>query len=49
MRVGLVSGIVEMGWNMAMHLTEHGGKAARETFDWWVSAARRALDAGLIS
>jgi len=48
MRLGLVQGIVEMGWNMALHATEHGGTEALETFEWWVGAARRARATGLL-
>lgn len=48
MRLGLVQGVVEMGWNMALHATEHGGTEALETFEWWVGAARRARTTGLL-
>jgi hypothetical protein len=48
MRLGLVQGMVEMGWNMALHATEHGGTEALETFEWWVGAARRARTTGLL-
>lgn len=48
MRLGLVHGIVEMGWNMALHATEHGSTEALETFEWWVGAARRARTTGLL-
>ncbi len=49
MRLGLLHGIVEMGWNMAFHATEHGDSEALETFEWWVDAARRARSTALLT
>ena len=35
-----------MGWNMALQLTEEGGATLEASFDWWVAAARRAIEGG---
>lgn len=46
-RAGLVFGVVEMGWNLAWQVAQDA-PAARDTFDWWVEAARRGAGTGLL-
>lgn len=52
LRLALVAGLAELGWNKALDATEHPDPAvrARELDDlaWWVGQARTALDAGLL-
>lgn len=45
--VALVLGLVEMGWNLSLAASE-GSSAARAEWQWWVEAARRSADTGLI-
>ena len=45
--VALVLGLVEMGWNLSLAASE-GSPAARAGWQWWVDAARRSADTGLI-
>lgn len=45
--VALVLGLVEMGWNLSLAASE-GSPAARAEWQWWVEAARRSADTGLI-
>lgn len=47
LQLGLVLGVVEMGWNLAWH-TAKDTPGAREAFDWWIAAARRGADTGLL-
>jgi aminoglycoside phosphotransferase (APT) family kinase protein len=47
LRLGLAVGVVEMGWNLALQATQERG-ADDEALRWWVAAARRAVDTGLI-
>ena len=46
LRIGLVFGVVEMGWNLAWHLSEHPSDRTREVFDWWIQAARDSASTG---
>lgn len=48
-RLGLLGGLVEMGWNMAWHAAEHPGAASQEELDWWVAAAVHALETVALS
>ena len=45
--VGLILGLVEMGWNLSLSASE-GSPAARAEWQWWVEATRRSADTGLI-
>lgn len=51
MRLGFLVGLVELGWNEALDIVEHPDpdKRAHEhaELDWWMSAARPALDRDL--
>ena len=47
LRLGLAVGVVEMGWNLALQATQEPGDTG-EALGWWVAAARRAVDTGLI-
>jgi hypothetical protein len=46
LRLGLVFGVVEMGWNLALAASEHPDR--RADLDWWVAAAQRAMVEGLV-
>jgi hypothetical protein len=46
--LGLVFGVVEMGWRLAYDVALHPLPAARDEFDWWIEAARDGLATGLI-
>jgi hypothetical protein len=50
-RLGLLSGLVWLGWNKALDIVEHPDEAVRErekaALPWWLARAREALDAGL--
>lgn len=48
LRIGLVFGVVEMGWNLAWQLTRHPSPIATTEFDWWVQAAREAAQSGVL-
>ena len=52
LRLALLAGLVDLGWNKALDVTEHpdGAVRARERadLDWWVAEARRTLDLGLL-
>jgi hypothetical protein len=52
LRLALLAGLVELGWNKALDAVEHRDPAirAREVDDlaWWVHEARTTLDAGLL-
>ena len=45
--VALILGLVEMGWNLSLSASE-GSPSARAEWQWWVQAARRSADTGLI-
>jgi len=47
LRIGLVFGVVEMGWNLAWQITRHPSPQATTEFDWWVQAALAASEWGL--
>lgn len=51
MRLALLAGLVWLGWNKALDVTEHPSPAKRRRerldLDWWLDRARVALDAGL--
>ncbi len=47
LHAALVIGLVQMGWNMALQVTEHEGRRAAESLEWWVAQARGAIDRGL--
>ena len=50
-RLGLLSGLVWLGWNKALDIVEHPDDDVRErekaALPWWLDRAREALDAGL--
>jgi hypothetical protein len=50
-RLGLLSGLVWLGWNKALDIVEHPDEAVRErekaALPWWLDRARQALDADL--
>ncbi|MFZ1410744.1 MAG: phosphotransferase [Micropruina sp.] len=46
LQVGLVFGVVELGWNLAWQLAHHPSPQTSAEFDWWVHAARAAANAG---
>jgi hypothetical protein len=46
--LGLLGGVVEMGWNLAYHATENPDTQSRDAFEWWVEAARRSAATGLL-
>jgi len=50
-RLGLLSGLVWLGWNKALDIVEHPVEAVRErekaALPWWLDRAREALDADL--
>jgi phosphotransferase family enzyme len=52
MRVGLLAGIVWLGWNKALDIVEHPDPAVRErerlALPWWLRQAELALGTGLI-
>ena len=47
LRIGVVFGVVEMGWNLAWQLTRHPSPQATTEFDWWVQAAQADIHSGL--
>jgi hypothetical protein len=50
-RLGLLSGIVWLGWNKALDIVEHPDDAVRSreraALAWWLARASEALDEGL--
>jgi hypothetical protein len=52
LRLALLGGLVELGWNKALDVATHPDPLmrAREAADlaWWVAQARRALDSGAL-
>ena len=52
MRLGLLAGIVWLGWNKALDIVEHPDPAVREreraALPWWLHQAELALGTGLI-
>jgi hypothetical protein len=52
MRLGLLAGIVWLGWNKALDIVEHPDPAVREreraALPWWLRQAELALGTGLI-
>jgi hypothetical protein len=52
LRLALLAGLVDLGWNKALDAVEHedGTVRARERadLDWWVAQARRTLELGLL-
>ncbi len=50
-RLGLLAGLVWLGWNKALDIAEHPDETVREreraALPWWLDRAREALDAGL--
>jgi Phosphotransferase enzyme family len=49
LHLGLICGLVELGWNLAWHVVEHPDEVNRRTLDWWVEATRRGLATGLLA
>lgn len=51
LRLGLLAGLVWLGWNKALDVVEHPDPAVRERerrgLVWWTDRAREALEAGL--
>lgn len=52
LRLALLGGLVELGWNKALDVTEHPDQAHRERerhdLAWWVAQSRLTLELGLI-
>ncbi len=52
LRLGLLAGIVWLGWNKALDIVEHPDPAVREreraALPWWLHQAELALGTGLI-
>jgi hypothetical protein len=52
LRLGLLAGIVWLGWNKALDIVEHPDRAVREreraALPWWLHQAELALGTGLI-
>ena len=50
-RLGLLSGLVWLGWNRALDIVDHPDESVRErekaALPWWLDRARAALDADL--
>ncbi len=50
--LALFLGLVELGWHMALDITENEDRLVREReradLDWWVTAARRTIELGLL-
>ncbi len=50
--LSLFAGLVELGWNKALDIVEHGDPAVRAReqadLDWWVAQARHTLELGLL-
>jgi hypothetical protein len=50
-RLGLLTGLVWLGWNKALDIVEHPDEGVRErekaALPWWLDRAREALDADL--
>lgn len=50
-RLGLLGGLVWLGWNKALDIVDHPDEAVRErekaALPWWLDRAREALDADL--
>ena len=50
-RLGLLSGLVWLGWNKALDIVDHPKEEVRErekaALPWWLDRAREALDSGL--
>ncbi len=51
LRLGLLAGLLELGWNKALDAVDHSDPATRAReradLDWWVAAARPALEGDL--
>lgn len=52
MLLGLLAGLVWLGWNKALDVVEHPDpgvrRREREGLDWWLEQAGRALEAGVV-
>ena len=52
MRVGLLAGIVWLGWNQALDIVEHPSPAVRQrertALAWWLRQAELAFATGLV-
>ena len=52
LRLGLVAGLAELGWNKALDAAEHQDVAVRSreraALEWWVGQARRSLESGVL-
>jgi len=52
LRIGLLSGLVWLGWNKALDIAEHPDPAVRDrerrNLDWWLHQAELAFETGLI-
>jgi hypothetical protein len=52
MRLGLLAGLVRLGWNKALDIAEHPDEAVREreraALPWWLHQAEAAFEAGLV-
>jgi hypothetical protein len=50
--LALFLGLVELGWSMALDITENEDRFVRDReradLDWWVTEARRTIDLGLL-
>lgn len=46
--LGLLWGLVELGWSLAWHVVEDPDEARRRTLDWWIAGARRGIATGLL-
>jgi len=47
LELGLLGGLVQLGWDKALAVTERDHEAVakeREDLDWWVARARDALE-----
>lgn len=52
LELGLLSGLIWLGWNKALDIVEHPDEAVRAReragLDWWLAQARRAFERGLV-
>ena len=52
MHLALFLGLVELGWDKALNITENEDRLVREReqmdLAWWVTEARRTIDLGLL-
>ena len=50
-RLGVLSGLVWLGWNKVLDIVDHPNEDVRErekaALPWWLDRAREALDTGL--